>query len=138
MDHANESSRLGGAVTDADQRRAIGFAEKILELLDEGRYTATYRYAVLLALIDLCLERTHASGGPPETLTTRQLAEKIVEIYWPHTVPFAGLAPATVLRQNTTGQAEIISAILRFRIHAADRVFHTGSLGGRLLKLMSV
>ena len=32
----------------ADQRDAIGFAEKVLELLDEGRYTATYKYAVLL------------------------------------------------------------------------------------------
>ena len=45
-------------MTDADQRGAIGFAEKVLELLDEGRYTATYKYAVLLALIDVCLEQT--------------------------------------------------------------------------------
>jgi hypothetical protein len=30
----------------ADQRDAIGFAEKVLKLLDEGRYTATYKYAV--------------------------------------------------------------------------------------------
>ncbi len=108
-------------MTGADQRGAIGFAEKILELLDEGRYTATYKYAVLLALIDVCLECTRASGAPPQMVTTRQLAEKIVEIYWPHTVPFAGRAPATVLRQNTSGQAEIISAIMRFRErHALD------------------
>src|SRR5215475_4084016 len=53
-----------GAV--ADQRDAIRFAEKVLELLDEGRYTATYKYAVLLALIDLCLEGTQTSGAPPE------------------------------------------------------------------------
>ena len=42
----------------ANQHDAIGFAEKVLELLDESRYTATYKYAVLLALIDLCLEGT--------------------------------------------------------------------------------
>ena len=89
---------------------AIGFAEKVLELLDEGRYTATYRYAVLLALIDVCLEQTQRSGAAPEMVTTKQLADKIVELYWPHAVPFVGVAPATVLRQNTTGQAEIISA----------------------------
>jgi hypothetical protein len=58
-----------GAV--AGQRDAIGFAEKVLELLDEGRYTATYKYAVLLALIDLCLEGTQASGAPPAIVTTR-------------------------------------------------------------------
>jgi len=97
------------------------FAERVLELLDEGRYTATYKYAVLLALIDVCLERTQTSGAPPDTVTTRQLAEKIVEIYWPHTVPFAGQSPLRVLRQNTTGLAEIVSAIMRFRRrHAPD------------------
>ena len=104
-----------------DARGAIAFAEKVLELLDEGRYTATYKYAVLLALIDVCLESTKASGAPPEVLTTRQIAEKIVEMYWPHTVPFAGPAEPRVLRQNAGGQAEIVSAIVRFRSsHAPD------------------
>lgn len=108
-------------MSDPDQRGAIGFAEKVLELLDEGRYTATYKYAVLLALVDLCLERTRVSGAPPETVTTRQLADRVVELYWPHTVPFVGLAPATVLKQNTRGQAEIISEIIQFRVgHAPD------------------
>jgi 5-methylcytosine-specific restriction endonuclease McrA len=105
-----------------DQRGAIGFAERVLELLDEGRYTATYKYAVLLALIDLCLERTQGSGAPPDSLTTRQLAEKILQIYWPHTVPFgSNSVTAPVLRQNTSGQAEIVSSIMTFRErHAPD------------------
>jgi len=108
-------------VTAVDDRGAIGFAEKIIELLDEGRYTATYKYAVLLALIDVCLERTQISGGPPDVVTTRQLADKIVEIYWPHTVPFIERARPMILRQNTTGQAAIVSAIVRFRLrHVAD------------------
>jgi 5-methylcytosine-specific restriction endonuclease McrA len=108
-------------VTDTGQRGAIGFAEKVLELLEEGRYTATYKYAVLLALIDVCLERTEHSGAPPDMVTTRQLADKIVEIYWPHTLPFAGRPATAVLRQNTTGQAEIVSAIMNFRArHPSD------------------
>lgn len=100
----------------SEERGAIACAERILEMLDEGRYTATYKYAVLLALMDLCLERTRASGAPPDTVTTRELAEKIVEIYWPHTMPFGEGAPeARVLRQNATGQAEVVAAITRFR-----------------------
>ena len=103
------------------ERGVIRFAEKVLELLDEGRYTATYKYAVLLALLDLCLESTKASGAPPEMVTTRQIAEKIVEIYWPHTLPFASRVQPEVLRQNAGGQAEIVSSILRFRTrHAPD------------------
>jgi hypothetical protein len=98
-----------------DDRGAIGFAEKVLELLDEGRYTATYKYAVLLALIDLCLECTKEPGGAPDGVTTRQLAQKTVELYWPHSVPFATGASTVILKQNTSGQAEIISAIVRFR-----------------------
>lgn len=108
-------------MTAAEQHGAIGFAERVLELLDEGRFTATYKYAVLLALIDVCLERTEASGMPPDVVTTRQLADKIVEIYWLHSLPFAGRHETAVLRQNITGQAEIISAIARFRArHAPD------------------
>lgn len=104
-----------------DGRGAIGFAEKVLELLDEGRFTATYKYAVLLALIDVCLERTEQNGVPPDVVTTRQLADKIVELYWPHTLPFTGQRATAVLRQNVTGQAEIVSAIARFRAtHAPD------------------
>jgi len=54
-------------------------------------------------------------------VATRQVAEKIIEIYWPHTVPFASRAEALVLRQNAGGQAEILSAILQFRSrHAMD------------------
>jgi 5-methylcytosine-specific restriction endonuclease McrA len=46
-------------------------------------------------------------------VTTRQLAEKVIELYWPHTVQFA--ARAVILRQNINGQAEIITAITSFR-----------------------
>ncbi len=121
MCHPREGSLLGTTVTAPEQRGAIGFAEKVLELLDEGRYTATYKYAVLLALIDVCLECTEASGAPPNMVTTRQLAEKIVQLYWPHTVPFVGQSATTVLKQNLVGQAEIISAIARFRArHTSD------------------
>ena len=76
---------------------------------------------MLLALIDLCLAGTQASSAPPEMVTTRQLADKIVEIYWPHTVPFASRAEARILSKNTRGQAEIVSAVLTFRSrHAPD------------------
>jgi 5-methylcytosine-specific restriction endonuclease McrA len=100
----------------SEERGAIAFSERVLELLDEGRRTATYKYAVPLALMDLCLERTQTSGTPPDVVRTSELAEKIVEIYWPHTAPFGErTSAARVLRQNSSGQAKIVSAITRFR-----------------------
>lgn len=100
----------------------IALAEKILALLDEGSFTATYKYAVLLALIDLCLENTSREGVAPEMLVTRQLAEKVVEIYWPHCVPYYTSDRARVLRQNAGragAQARIVSDIIAFRETAA-------------------
>lgn len=93
-------------------RGAIAFAEKILTVLGEGRFTATYKYAVILALMDLCLEYSTRAGAAPESVTTRQLAEKILELYWSHAVPFRG---CRVLRQNAGSQAAILSSIVRFR-----------------------
>jgi hypothetical protein len=92
----------------------IRFAEKVLELLEEGKFVATYKFAVLLALMDLCFEKNASSGMAPESITTRQLAEKIIEIYWPHTVDYHSIS--AVLKQNTGRQAEIPAAILRFRL----------------------
>lgn len=94
---------------------AIAFAEKVFTLLDETRYTTTYKLAVLLGLMDLCLENTSGPGSPPDTLTSRQLAEKVTEIYWPHTLPFGSPRTSTVLKQATGGQAEILSYIDQFR-----------------------
>lgn len=102
----------------ADDADALGLAERILTLLDQGRFTATYKYAVLLGLMDLCLEGTSHTGLPPRMVTTRQLAEKLIELYWPHTVPYAPSSNIQVLRQNagtSNSQAEIVSAIERFR-----------------------
>lgn len=57
---------------------AIGLAEYVLALLDQGSFTATYKYAVLLALIDLCLEQTSKSGVAPSMVTTRNGAGGII------------------------------------------------------------
>ncbi len=94
---------------------AIAFAEKVLALLELGAFSATYKYALLSALLDLCLERASGSGAPPTTLTTRQVAEKVTELYWPQAVPYQG---GTILRQGgvrTGNQAEILTAIATFR-----------------------
>lgn len=112
----------------------IRFAEKVLELLDEGGFVATYKFAMLLALMDLCFEKNAASGIAPDSVATRQLAEKIIEIYWPHTVDYHRVSG--ILRQNAGNQAEIPAAILRFRrdiardpstpLHQAKTAFATG------------
>jgi len=100
---------------------SIALGERIFELLDQGRFTATYKYAVLLGLLDLCLENVTRHGEAPEVLYTRPLAEKVLELYWPHTRAWS----TGELRQSSGlggGQAEIVAAIAKLRRHlGADR-----------------
>ena len=96
----------------------IRFAERLLALLEEGSFTATYKFAVLLGLMDLCLEYSNRFGEPAPMVTTRQLAEKVIELYWSHTTGFES-NDGEVLRQNRGRPAVILSRIQTFRNHAA-------------------
>ena len=94
----------------------IHFAEKVLALLNQGSFTATYKYAVLLGPMDLCMEHVSRTGEPPQWVTTRQLAEKTIALYWPHTAQY----PVTeqVLLQNQgrgSSQAAIVKEIAKIR-----------------------
>jgi 5-methylcytosine-specific restriction endonuclease McrA len=109
---------------DAD-RGALAFAEKLMTVLAEGSFTGTYKYGVMLALIDLCLEQPTTSGAAPASIAVEQLAEKVIELYWRHALPYPAPHPE-VLKQNTTGQMELVTRIREFRErHSGDE---TGSL----------
>jgi 5-methylcytosine-specific restriction endonuclease McrA len=91
----------------------IAFAERMLALLDKTSTTSTYKYAVILSMMDLVLEKTDEKGLPPESVTTRQLAEKTISLYWPQTNRY--LESGKILLQNRGGQASILREILTFR-----------------------
>ena len=107
-------------VKTSPERDAIAFAERVLTLLDQGTFVATYKYAVMLALIDLCLEGTGRAGAAPDMVTTRQLAEKVLYLYWPHTVPYQKGSGEQILRQNSGRQARILTDIIEFRGRLSD------------------
>jgi hypothetical protein len=43
---------------------SAGFAERLLEVIDSGRRTATYKLALLIALLDLCARHSDTGGRP--------------------------------------------------------------------------
>jgi hypothetical protein len=89
------------------------FCQRLLSLFDEGRFTATYKYAVLIGLLDVLAERVDCQGRAPAVVRTRDLAGAVLELYWPHTRRFQ--QADKVLVQNSGGQAEVVTAIARFR-----------------------
>jgi len=102
------------------ERGAIALAERVLAVLDEGTFSATYKFALFTAILDVCIERTSRHGLPPTVITTRQLAARVLELYWNHSVPYGAQG---VLRQGGTvagGQAEIVRRIERTRARWAS------------------
>jgi len=106
----------------------LALAEKVLAILELGSFSATYKYALFTAILDLCIEKTSSGGVPPSVITTAELARKVVELYWPHATPYDG---NTVLRQGGVragNQAKIVRAIESFRTH------HAGASGDLLYR----
>jgi 5-methylcytosine-specific restriction endonuclease McrA len=91
------------------------FAERLLELIDSGRRTATYKLALLMALLDLCARRADAAGSPPGVLFTREIAERVAAIYWPQVMPYRRKSETIQLRQITLPRSAITDAVLEFR-----------------------
>jgi len=99
----------------------VAFAERLISLLERTSVVATYKYAVVIALMDLCMEATGKDAVPPGVVTTRQLAEKVLELYWPQTRAYPSATAPRVLRQNTGRQARILTDILAFRALLPDQ-----------------
>jgi hypothetical protein len=79
----------------------IRFMVNIQRLLDEGLFTASYKFALLLALAVLSIEQGDDSGAPLE-LTTDAIAEKFVQYYWRQVVAYATPACGRKLRGPKT------------------------------------
>lgn len=80
----------------------LEFAERMLELVNSARLSTTYKLATLMALFDVAAEQTNPAGGAPATLSGREVARRVIEVYWPQTVPYDAVegSPA-VLRHSS-------------------------------------
>ncbi len=87
------------------------FLQKIQLILDEGSFTSTYKYALLLSLADLSIEQGDEQGSAL-ILSISQLAEKFIRYYWLQARPYPGQAEPGILKQNTGQQAAIINHII--------------------------
>ena len=59
------------------------FGVGLLQLLDAAATNSTYKYALLVALIDSATESVGARGGPRGSVTTEVLARRVIGLYWP-------------------------------------------------------
>jgi 5-methylcytosine-specific restriction endonuclease McrA len=117
----------------------LAFLTKLQRLFAEGDFTATYKFALLIALADLAVERG-ADTGDALQLTTRQIAERFIQLYWRQAVPYGtGRLDAEpgVLVQNLGAQAAVITAIETFRSKVSASSPQVASLHAEFPKLLS-
>jgi 5-methylcytosine-specific restriction endonuclease McrA len=99
---------------------SLVFAQRFLTVIEEGRRTAMYKLAVLLALVDCCALGSDARGRPPATVSTRDLARRVVELYWPQVRPYGTRAGAVVLTQTMQRRAVTVDAVRGLHTAAAS------------------
>lgn len=97
------------------------FLSKLQRLFAEGDFTATYKFALLVALADLAVE-LGADDGDALLLATRRIGERFIHLYWRQALPYGngriGAAPG-ILVQNNGAQAAVVSAVAAFRLKNA-------------------
>lgn len=93
----------------------LAFLQHLQRLFQEGDFSATYKYALLLALAELAIECDCADGAPLEIPMLR-LADKFAEFYWLQATPYVGAADDSgVLIQNKGKQAAVVRHLIALR-----------------------
>lgn len=88
----------------------LKFLIDLQQLLDEGEFNATYKYALLMAIADLCVEKGDSTDySLPIALT--DIAGKFIQYYWRQAIPYPGTRNQEVLYQNKGKQAAVINTV---------------------------
>jgi hypothetical protein len=64
----------------------LTFLTKLQRLFSEGDFTATCKSALMISLVDLAVE-VGRDDGDTLRLTTYQIADKIIDLYWQQASP---------------------------------------------------
>lgn len=93
----------------------LQFLKNIQLILQAGSFSSTYKFALLMCLSRLAIEKGQASGDSL-TLQYHELAEKFVELYWKQTIPYHFSEDGQlILHQNNGKQAAIVKRLIDLR-----------------------
>src|SRR3712207_4420034 len=83
----------------------LDFLNKLQRILHEGLFVASYKFALVLALAELAVEKAPAADATL-SIPLKELSDRFISLYWHQTAPFAG---NLVLAQSTGRQAAAIT-----------------------------
>ncbi|MDF2180136.1 HNH endonuclease domain-containing protein [Aliiglaciecola sp. CAU 1673] len=99
-------------------QQQIAFIAYIQRLLVEGDFSATYKYALLHALADVCIEQPMEDESAELTVELDTLVDKFILLYWQHAMPFSavGVGEEALLLQNAGKQSKVISMLYQCQL----------------------
>jgi len=80
----------------------LDFLTRLQRILNEGIFTASYQYALLLAVAELSVEGSIAPDGTLR-IELDELADRFITLYWRQVAPFGG---PNMLAENSESQAK--------------------------------
>jgi hypothetical protein len=95
----------------------LEFIEKIQRLLDSGSFVATYKYALLISLCNVAVEKGF-DDDRQQVVRLTDLGEQFLRLYWTHVRTYPGIDHP--LRQNTGRPAAILKTVSRARTSTSN------------------
>lgn len=93
----------------------LKFLKNIQLILQSGSFSSTYKFALLISLSCLAIEKGE-DNGEQLALEYSDIAEKFIEIYWKQAVPYTfSNEGQLILNQNNGKQAAIVNRIIELR-----------------------
>ena len=93
----------------------LKFLKNIQLILQSGSFSSTYKFALLISLSRLAIEKGKDSGESL-SLEYTDIAEKFIELYWKQAVPYTfNDEGQLILNQNNGKQAAIVNQIIKLR-----------------------
>ena len=96
-------------------QQQLKFLKNIQLILQSGSFSSTYKFALLISLSRLAIEKGQDTGQPL-SLAYTDIAEKFIELYWKQAMPYTfSQQQELILQQNNGKQAAIVNRIILMR-----------------------
>jgi hypothetical protein len=92
-------------------QQQLDFLAKIERLLAEGRKTTTYKFALLIALTNVAVEKGDDSGDPLD-IDIDDVARQFLSLYWNMARPYPALAKVLEQSTNAARPARMITLLV--------------------------
>ncbi|GAB91496.1 HNH endonuclease [Gordonia rhizosphera] len=89
----------------------LALGQRLVAVLESGQRTATYKLAVMVALLDIAVESVPDDPDEPVAIDLDDLSHRVMDLYWRQLRPLDG----HVLRQSNDGRGVVFRAVTGLR-----------------------